>query len=360
MPVILWGPTGIGKTSAIYEYGQRQDVKAEIIVLHLASQEPGDLVGLPARVEDKNGKMCTVWSRPEWLPDEQDERSFIFFLDEFNRAPKYVLACMFPFLLEGRLHTHRIPKNSWVCAAANPDNDEYDVTEIHDRALISRLCHIEMMPTAEEWLTRHDGVVHEVIHKVVSKEPTHLGFDSFELPFKVHADARAVTLMGQALKNITAIEFKDFGYEFIKGCVGETMAAMVQKEWKDSLENISPEDVLNNYKRIRSDVRKWSSVDNVRNDVIGGANKRLLVHIKKLGKLAQEQIDNMIKYIKDIPRDSAQGLLTQIASSEEFNDQVFKDLMVILGKDQELYVYILEANQPDEAKKEAEKLKKKK
>ena len=106
VPIMLWGPTGIGKTTAIYEYAEA--VGATVVTLHLASQEPGDLVGLPGRVDNK-----TVWLRPEWLPDEDDDGQYIFFLDEFNRGPKYVLACMFPFLLEGRLHTHRVPKNSF-------------------------------------------------------------------------------------------------------------------------------------------------------------------------------------------------------------------------------------------------------
>jgi len=383
VPTILWGPTGIGKTTAIYEYGER--VGAKVIVLHLASQEPGDLVGLPTRegmnltteqqadllkkfievhrnadpdsIVHKLSRSKTTWSRPEWLPQEDDDGKYIFFLDEFNRAPKYVLACMFPFILEGKLHTHRVPKNSWIVAAANPSGgEEYDVTEIRDRALISRLCHIDIKPTKEEWLIRHDGIVHEVVHKVVSKNPELLGFDHSERGFEVRPDARAVTNLGITLKNITKEEWAAFGYEYCEGCAGKETAAMIEKEWKNKLESISPEDVLNNYKKIRGDVKSYSAVENVRNDVIGGCNNKLLVLIKKLGTLTEGQTNNLQTYLKDIPRDSVGAFLIQAASGEEYcGDEVFKKLMINLGKDQDLYLYILEANSKLEAERERAK-----
>ena len=382
VPTILWGPTGVGKTTAVYEYGER--VGAKVVVLHLASQEPGDLVGLPTREgmnltreervellnkiieshrEDKEDivhKMSqtkTTWSRPEWLPDENDTGKYIFFLDEFNRAPKYVLACMFPFILEGRLHVHRVPKDSWIVAAANPGGgEEYEVTEIRDRALISRLCHIELKPTKEEWLIRHDGIVHDVVHKVIAKNPELLGFDSEALGFEVRPDARAVTRLGITLKTITKEEWASFGYEYCQGCIGKEGAAMIEKEWKSKLESISPDDVLNHYKKIRAEVKSFSSVENIRNDVIGGCIAKLLVTIKKLGELSEDQTTNVKSFLKDIPRDTSVSFLSQAAAGDEYrDDEVFRKLMITLGKDRELYVYILEANSRAEAEREKAK-----
>jgi len=382
VPTILWGPTGVGKTTAVYEYGER--VGAKVVVLHLASQEPGDLVGLPTREgmnltreervellnkiieshrEDKEDivhKMSqtkTTWSRPEWLPDENDTGKYIFFLDEFNRAPKYVLACMFPFILEGRLHVHRVPKDSWIVAAANPGGgEEYEVTEIRDRALISRLCHIELKPTKEEWLIRHDGIVHDVVHKVIAKNPELLGFDSEELGFEIRPDARAVTRLGITLKTITKEEWASFGYEYCQGCIGKEGAAMIEKEWKSKLESISPDDVLNHYKKIRAEVKSFSSVENIRNDVIGGCIAKLLVTIKKLGELSEDQTTNVKSFLKDIPRDTSVSFLSQAAAGDEYrDDEVFRKLMITLGKDRELYVYILEANSRAEAEREKAK-----
>ncbi len=391
LPCLLWGPTGIGKTTGVYEWADAIGIPYDNVhVLHLASQEPGDLVGLPTRegmnlstderkavldkliamgegqdIESLISKMSatrTTWSRPEWLPARDDPESHIFFLDEFNRAPKYVQACMFPFILEGRMHTHRVPKDSYILGAANPGGtDDYEVTEMRDRALISRMCHVKLIPTKEEWLIRHDDVIHEVVHKVIAKHPEHLGFDSCELGFEVQSDGRAATTMGVALMNIENDEWHAFGYEFVEGCCGKVMASMVQQEWKDRLESISPEDILNNYKKIRGDVKAYSNVANVRNDVIGGANTKLLILIKKLNKLKEKQKDNVKSYLKDIPRDSCQSVLAQMAAGEEFcNEEVFRDLMLVLGKDDDLYIYVLEANNPKEAEKEKAKRAKKK
>jgi hypothetical protein len=387
VPVILWGPTGIGKTTCIFEYAERVGIKKENIhVLHLASQEPGDLVGLPTREGlnltaeqqvDLLGKMAklrpdddmevlvkkisktkTIWSRPEWLPDEDSEEEHIFFLDEFNRGPKYVLACMFPFILEGRMHTHKVPRNSWIIAAGNPGGGkDYDVTEIRDRALISRLCHITVKPSKEEWLIRHEGVVHSAVHKVVSKHPELLGFAGEDLGFEIEADARSLHTLGAVLKGITKEEWQTFGLEFCMGCVGKTAASFIEQEWRDNLESISPEDVLNNYREIRGDVKAFSTVDHIRSDVISGANSQLLVYIKKMGErneyLTDKQIKNLDSYLGDIPRDMCQAFLSQAASGESFcNDEVFQRLLGSLGKADRLYLYILEANNKKEAERE--------
>lgn len=387
MPIILWGPTGIGKTTCIYEYADRAGIKRENVhVLHLASQEPGDLVGLPTReglnlnaeqqlellekiaqlrpdddidvLMKKLSRTKTVWARPEWLPDEDDEEEHLFFLDEFNRGPKYVLACMFPFILEGRLHTHKVPKNSWVIAAGNPGGGEdYDVTEIRDRALISRLCHITLRPSKEEWLIRHKGLVHDAVYKVVSKHPELLGFDCEDLGFEVEPDARSLHALGEILKTISREEWLAFGLELCMGAVGKTAAGMIEQEWKDNLESISPEEVLNNYRKIRGDVKTFSSVEYIKNDVIAGANSQLLVYIKKMGErnkdLTDEQIENLDKYLNDIPRDSTQSFLTQVASGDQFcNDEIFKRLMIRLGGLNNLYLYILQANNAKEAERE--------
>lgn len=358
-PVCLWGATGVGKTTSIYEYAE--SVGAKLIVLHLATQEPGDLVGLPGREEmtreeqaeaiqnDMSSAGRTVWLRPEWMPAEDDPGKYIFFLDEFNRAPKYVLAAMFPFLLEGRMHTHKLPKDSWVLSAANPGGgDEYDVTEIHDKALISRLCHIKIKPNGMEWLERYDGKVHPAVHSVVSKEPTLLAFDNFELGFTVKPDARALTMMGSALQEIKDDEYNSFGFEFIEGCVGREAAAMIQKEWRNSLENISPKDILNSYSKIQKQVQQFSSADNARNDVLSGANRQLITMLKKMKKnLTDKQLKNLKGYIMDIPRDNCQGLLTNFTSGGNEQLDIFRDIMERLGDDDEVYQRMVEVNDPN-------------
>lgn len=349
VPVMLWGPTGIGKTTGVYEYGEK--IGAKVVVLHLASQEPGDLVGLPFRDPENN---TTVHLRPEWLPKEDDPGKYIFFLDEFNRAPKFVLACMFPFILEGRLHTHFVPKDSWIIVAGNPNDDDYDVTELHDRALISRLCHIKLAPDPQEWLDRYTEGVHEAVVKVVAKEPQFLGFGSCEIGFDVRPDARAITNMGNALKTIKPEEFSSFGFEFMAGCVGQTMAEAIRKEWRDGFENISATDILDNYTKIRKNVLKFANVSTVRNDILAAANRKLVTEIKKRGEsgvIKGKSLEHLKSWIKDIPRDSAQSLLALFASGEYNTLDVFKQLMLDLGEDEELYVRILEANDAKEAEK---------
>jgi len=364
IPVCLWGPTGIGKTEAVEQYAER--IGAELVILHLASQEPGDLVGLPGRenmtVEEqkiaieegmKNKSGRTVWLRPEWMHDENAKGKYIYFLDELNRAPKYVINAMFSFILNGTIHTHTLPKDAWVLAAANPaGGDDYDVTELHDKAFISRLCHIVLRPTSEEWIQYTQDKIHTAVHTAVAKMPEVLGFDTIDLGFEATPDARSIMLMGQALNNITGTEFGRFGFEYMKGCVGQSLATAINKQWKDRLESINPQDVLDKYPKIRQDVLAFANTKNARLDILNGCNIQLVALLKKEEKLKGTPLKNLLRYLKDIPRDVAQSVLITFASDSE-EGTCFKQIMTDLGKDDDLYQMMLEVTDPEANRKKS-------
>jgi hypothetical protein len=346
LPLMMWGHTGIGKTTSVYEYAER--IGAKVIPLYLSTQDQGDLIGLPGRVDNR-----TVWMKPEWLPAEDDPGKYIFFLDELNRAPRFVWQAMFPFILEGRLHTHVVPKDSWVIAAGNPQGtDDYDVTEMYDKALISRLCHVKLTPDIGEWLSRYDGKIDDSVHRVIAKEPAHLQFNTFDYGFTIQPDARAITRMATALKDMSHEEFESFGYEFVEGCVGTTLASMVIQERRNMLISIDPEDVLKRYSKIRDKVKSISEGEMMRNDVLGGANRKLISYLKgqkgdkKEIKLTEREWKNLAEYLKDIPRDACQAFLTML-----INNQDMYDILKQLSTDKDLFKRVEEANMFDSSKK---------
>ena len=79
-PVLLEGPTGIGKSEIVEQVAREMGI--EFIVLDLSLLEPPDLVGLPVI---KDGR--TTYALPVILPCSGDG---ILMLEELNRAERYI------------------------------------------------------------------------------------------------------------------------------------------------------------------------------------------------------------------------------------------------------------------------------
>lgn len=142
--VCLCGSTGVGKTDMITQLGEEFGKK--VIILNSAIQSTEDLIGYPYREGD-----VMRWAKPEWFPEET-ESGCILFIDEINRAEKQVINALMPMLLNGELHSHKLPKGTWVATAINPDTEDYDmVNGFEDKAIWSRLCIIEVKPDFDEW-----------------------------------------------------------------------------------------------------------------------------------------------------------------------------------------------------------------
>ncbi len=349
VPLFLWGLAGQGKTTAVYELADRlaaetkKDVR--ITVLHLATQDVGDLIGMPVR-DEENKK--TIWYMPEWFPTVDDENVInLVFLDEFNRAPKYVLAAMLPFLLEGRMHQHIAPSNTFIVAAGNPPSDEYDVTQLFDEALISRLGHIILEVDHKEWLERHtfrddnrpDFAVDECVWEVVNKEPQVLRngtLDMDGLGFKIRPNPRTLHLVGRITKTMNKTQFKVFGYELVKAFVGEECAQLIKKEKEKQLESVDVEALLNDYDKVRGQIKRLSDPKNARTDLIQATNNRLIQAIIQQKLACQEDASeeekskgvNVMHYLLQIPKDQARAMLGLLVSHE---NKICENLVTFMG-----------------------------
>ena len=133
----VWGRHGIGKTEIHKQLAKSMGL--DLIYLTFgAVEDVGDIIGLPEFTE-QDGVKKTSHIMPSWFPTTGNK---LIFLDEFNRAKPQILQSMLPFVLEGRLHTHKLPENCHIVVAGNPPTDEYDVTLFEDNALFSRFCHV--------------------------------------------------------------------------------------------------------------------------------------------------------------------------------------------------------------------------
>ncbi len=140
-PVLLEGPTGIGKSEIVR--GVANGLGIETVVLDLSLLEPPDLVGLPV-VQDGR----TVYALPQVLPRDG---AGILMLEELNRAERYIQQPALQLLTARRLHEYELPPG-WVCfAAINPETAEYQVTSL-DRALRARFLNLHVRADRASWL----------------------------------------------------------------------------------------------------------------------------------------------------------------------------------------------------------------
>ncbi len=109
-PILLEGPTGIGKSQIVGEFTRSTGL--DLVVLDLSLLEPPDLVGLPMIADGR-----THYAQPAELPTTGHG---VLMLEELNRAEIPVMQPALQLLSARRLHAYELPPG-WICVAAiNP------------------------------------------------------------------------------------------------------------------------------------------------------------------------------------------------------------------------------------------------
>ncbi|MEY4179581.1 MAG: hypothetical protein RLY70_3155 [Planctomycetota bacterium] len=159
-PVLLEGPTGIGKSELIAQVAEELGLAYQVLDLSLL--EPPDLVGLPV-IENNR----TSFAAPLALP--QDGVG-ILMLEELNRAERYIQQPALQLLTARRLHQYQLPDGWMTCAAINPEHDEYQVTPL-DPALRSRFLNIAVRADRVEWLAwAHAHSLHPAVLELAGEQ----------------------------------------------------------------------------------------------------------------------------------------------------------------------------------------------
>lgn len=172
LPVMLWGPPGVGKSDAIRQLGEEQ--KRPVIDLRMSLLNPVDLRGVPVA---KAGK--TDWWAPCFLPQSgTDSENAILFLDEMNAAPNSVQAAAYQLVLDRRVGEYVLPDGVDVIAAGNRGTDRAIVYDMSS-ALRNRFMHYEVVEDLDEWKdwAMKNGIRDEIVSFLNYKQDRLFYFD---------------------------------------------------------------------------------------------------------------------------------------------------------------------------------------
>jgi len=345
-PALIIGEKGIGKTELMKTLAKRLEEergkKVNVVFLYLSTQDTADLVGMPY-IDKENNQ--TRYARPEWFPPIDSEEDWIVVCDEYNRAPVYVQQTMLPFSVEGKLHTHTMPKNHMVAFLCNPASDDYHVTHFADEAFYDRMLRMSYAPTMDEWLNYAEthGVAQCVINtaiKLQEKMITQNYVAADNLP-QVIPSNRTWDKVGRLIEYFGKEWIESHGDSLIAGYVGTERAIPVMQEFRNALDKVlKPKEIL--YRLDEADVAwltKNTTVENYEAGKIAEMNLGLRRYIvKNIDKVMNNEEDSLVRlgtYLSFIGDDQIVEFNNEIVSLMELEKiQVItqRDLLCNLNK----------------------------
>lgn len=304
--VNIIGVQGIGKSKLVQQYAEENNY--DYVEVRLGQMEVGDLVGIPTVAKDKNGEPITIWGRPCWWPQPNKNGTVLFF-DEWNRAQATdIIQAVFQVFLDKKLHTHILPDNCQVIIAMNPPTRGFMVNKFDDVALMDRMLHVNLQPTAKEWISwaKDNNVNTDLIDYVRTAADAILGSTVCKAVDR-KASRRSWEMVSKFQAAASSGEWADLGYLILSGLVGTDQAVafttfMTDREYKP----LQATEVLNEFSKHSAKVKKWVKDTDLRMDVLNGTCENLVDFFSKItddkGVKATWR-DNYIKFAKLLPAD---------------------------------------------------------
>lgn len=317
IPAMLVGNHGVGKTEGVSQYAK--DNAFFLRILNLGTQEVGDIIGLADFEKDAKGNnVATKFMIPDWAKELKEfceknpDKIGILFLDELNRARRDVLQVVFPLLLERRIHTTIFPKNFYVMGAMNPNTEDYIVTDISDKALLDRFCHIKMQPSKQEFYKyAKTQNFDQLLLQFLQDQPKMLAteLEAFELDVKPSRRSWFAVNRLLALKPPVHI-LKDLSM----GLVGTEAAIAMMKSLNESDKPITAKDIIENYPKMKKRIEEYSDAKT------GGRIDMLKFTCDSLLEMAQgrknvlnkDESKNLADFLWAIPKDLAYNLCREL------------------------------------------------
>jgi hypothetical protein len=290
-------------------------------------------------VVDGKSVKCLDFVVPRWAIEANKQPTIIHF-EELNRASQQVRNAALQILLERQIGTDfKFNDNVLMMSSGNlGDEDGTDVEEF-DNALNNRLIHINHTLGVDEWL---EGFANEKCHPMIvsyiKSHPEHMYKDPTENS-KGYATPRSWTMLSEFIlcnygMESTPREFLPLLSEVATGYLGNSAMKFVQ--YCQDMLNISIDDVINNYDKVKKDLMKYNR----------DKNSELIQSLKEkdVTKLSEKQLDNVYKFLSNVGDDEKTAYLLFIL--DNIADVSNPKLKAFLMKFQDLLKTIKQINKP--------------
>ncbi|MEA1920295.1 MAG: MoxR family ATPase [Campylobacterota bacterium] len=216
VPVFLWGPPGIGKSSIVSQIAKDKGIG--FIDLRLSLLDPTDLRGIPF-FDSQNSQ--AIWAPASFLPDGSVENG-ILFLDELNTAAPMVQASAYQLILDRKIGEYTLPDGWAIVAAGNRESDRGVVFRMA-APLANRFVHLEMEASVDDWRTWAIGanIDPSIIGFIAHRPDALFAFDSGE-----NSRSFATPRTWEYVNEIIASKpDADLILPLVSGAIGEELAA---------------------------------------------------------------------------------------------------------------------------------------
>ena len=257
---------------------------------------------------ESDGKMvkCLDFVVPRWAIEANKQPTIIHF-EELNRASQQVRNAALQMLLEREIGMDfKFNDNVLMMSSGNlGDEDGTDVEEF-DSALNNRLVHISHSLSVDEWLGDYASQkCHKLISSFIKAHPEQMYKTSDNT--KGYATPRSWTMMSKFITENWGMEasprdFLPLLKEVGSGYLGNSAMKFIQ--YCEDMLNISINDVLNDYDRIKKDLEKYNR----------DKNSELIQSLKEIDitKLTEKQLDNCVKFLGGVGDDEKTAYLLYI------------------------------------------------
>jgi len=257
---------------------------------------------------DVDGKSvkCLDFVVPRWAIEANKQPTIIHF-EELNRASQQVRNAALQILLERQIGTEfNFNDNVLMMSSGNlGDEDGTDVEEF-DSALNNRLVHINHVLAVDEWIENFaQDNVHRLIVSYIKAHPEQMYKTSDNV--KAYASPRSWTMLSEFIvtnfgEDASPREFLPLLKEVATGYIGNSAMKFVQ--YCEDMLNISIEDVINNYDKIKKDLAKYNR----------DKNSELIQSLKEIEitKLNEKQLKNVVKFLENVGDDEKTAYLLYI------------------------------------------------